>query len=100
VATYTLKYDAIATWLGAGAMATALAAAPRDTKLEATLDLTLVSDSTVATTTGAERTIVYQSNAASPVKDPEMAQVLTGIWRGVFSAYLVMPVSAQPVVVT
>ncbi len=100
MATYTMAYTGQTQNLSLAAYAAALSAAPVDTTVVDTLELTLFSDTTA--TTGPRygtRTFVYKSSAG-PVSDPEVASALTNLYTAELSDALASPITAADVVVT
>lgn len=102
---YTTTYSAIAVNVSRAALATALAAVPRDTNTENLLGLTLVSDTTTTSSPNIVQRTIVLSDAAIPADAPippgtPMAEVLTDYYTATFGQALSTPIVPSAVVIS
>jgi len=94
---YLITYTAIARNVSTSALASALAAIPRDTDTETLLGLTSLADVTTTNPPFAVRSMSYHSSGAAIIPDPQLGAFLANFYTATFSAALSTPVVASPV---
>lgn len=94
---YLVTYTAIARNVSPAALATRLAAVPRDTATETLLGLSSLADVTTTNSPFAVRSMSYASAPGALAPDPQLGAFLANYYTATFSAALSTPVLPSPV---